>query len=231
MTLEQIFRWCQKKSYFSRDDEEIWEAISGAAHLIYKEVVLENSGFFIAFDTTSLVLAAGQEEYQLPAPVEQLVRLREQLPGETYWRVINPSGLNDAPTLGANFGYLLDAGTSDSRFVYNGPYLKQSDAQSGDDINSLRIEPIPQETHNCELVYTAKFIEITGPESPLVIEPEGHDALKNLAVVELLEANDDDNAQSFLERGNTHKMQYLKLVRARQVQRVRTVEPYISDMD
>lgn len=231
MTLQQIFDWCNKKSYFSRDDDEIWEAIDGAAHLLYKEVVLENKGYFIVFDTTSLVLVLNEEEYQLPAAVQQIVRLREQLPGETTWRVMYPSGLNDPATLGANYGFSLDTGTESSRFVYNGPYLKDSDAVANDGVNSIRVEPIPQETHNTELVYTADYPQITGPESVLIIDPEGHDVIKRLATAELLEANDDDNAQTFLMRGNNDKLQYLKLVRARQVQEGRTVEPYVWDLD
>lgn len=231
MTLEQIFDWCNRKSYFSRDASEIWAAINSAAHLLYKEVVLENSGYFIVFDTTSLVWAAGQEEYELPAQVEQIVRLREQLPGETCWRVVNPAGLNDPATVAANFGFQNDVSVDTSPHVYNGPYLKQSDAQAEDQIYSIRVEPIPEETHNTELVYTADFIEIEGPESPLIIDLEGHDALKNLATNELLIGNDDDNAANFLERGNYHKMQYLKLVRKRQIQQGPVIEPYIFDMD
>jgi len=231
MTLRQIFDWCQKKSYFSRDDDEIWQAINSAAHLLYKEVVLENSGYFIVFDTTSLVLALNQEEYPLPATVQQIVRLREQLPGEIAWRVINPAGLNDPATTGANFGFNNDVGCESSPFIYNGPYLKQSDAQAEDGIQNLRIEPIPQQTHNTELVYTADFIEIEGAESALVIDAEGHDALKYLAVAELLLANEDDNAENFAGVGNTHKTQYLKLVRKRQIQSGPTIEPYIFDMD
>jgi hypothetical protein len=231
MTLQQIFEWCQKKSYFSRDDEEIWQAINSAAHLLYKEVVLENSGYFIVFDTTDLVLAAGQEEYQLPATCEQIVRLREQLPGETAWRVVSPAGLNDPATTAASFGFDTDVGCETSRFIYNGPYLKQSDAQAEDQIYSIRIEPIPQETHNTELVYTADFVEIEGPESELVIDEEGHDALKYIATAELLLANDDDNAENFLATGEKHKTQYLKLVRKRQIQSGPTIEPFIFDMD
>jgi hypothetical protein len=231
VTLQQIFDWCQKKSYFSRDAEEIWQAINSAAHLLYKEVVLENKGYFIVFDTTDLVLAAGQEEYQLPATCQQIVRLREQYPGETSWRVVNPAELNDPATTAANFGFDSDVGCESSRFIYNGPYLKQSDAAAQDEIYSIRIEPIPQETHNTELVYTADFLEIVGQASVLVIDPEGHDALKYIAAAELLLANDDDNAQNFLSIGNMHKTQYLKLVRKRQIQQGPTIEPYLEDMD
>lgn len=238
MTLQQIFDWCQKKSYFSRDDDEIWAAINSAAHLLYKEVVLENRGYFIVFDTTNLAFSAAVEEYPLTQlvggaaiPVQQIVRLREQLPGETYWRVVNPAGLNDQVTTGAQWGFELESGTETSRFIYNGPYARESDLAAQNGVQTIRIEPIPQETHNTELVYTADFTEIEGPESVLVIDPEGHDALKYLAVQELLEANDDDNSANFLERGNMHKMQYLKLVRNRQIQMGRVQEPYLQDLD
>jgi hypothetical protein len=231
MTLAQIFDWCNKKSYYSRDDDEIWQAINSAAHLLYKEVVLENKGYFIVFDTTDLVFAAGTKEYQLPATCQQIVRLREQTPGETAWRVVSPAELNDPATTAAGFGFDTDVGAETSRFIYNGPYLKQSDAAANDEIYSIRIEPIPQETHNTELVFTADFIEIEGQNSTLVIDPEGHDALKYLATAELLLANDDDNAANFQSTGSYHKTQYLKLVRKRQIQQGPTIEPYIFDMD
>jgi hypothetical protein len=231
MTLQQIFDWCNRKSYFSRDATEIWQAINSAAHLLYKEVVLENSGYFIVFDTTSLTLVNAQEEYPLPATVQQIVRLREQLPGETTWRVMYPSGINDMATTAANYGFDTDVGAETSRFIYVGPYLKQSDAAAQDGVNSVRVEPIPTETHNTELVYTADFLEITSQASKLVIDPEGHDALKYLATAELLLANDDDNAANFMTTGDRHKLQYLKLVRKRQIQRGPVIEAYIEDMD
>jgi hypothetical protein len=233
MTLQQLFDWCNKKSYFSRDDDEIWQAISGAAHLIYKEAVLENRGYFITFDTSSLVTANGQEEYVLPATVEQIVRLRERLLSTDPWRVIFPADLNDPATTDSEFVAADDSSIDgeDSEFVYNGPYAKMSDAVAGTYVKAIRLEPIPVDVRMTELVYTAKFIEISGPESPLVIDPEGHDAVKFLATAELLAANDDDNSERFAEWGHTHKTQYLKLVRARQIQQGRTVEPYVFDMD
>lgn len=233
MTLAQIFDWCNKKSYFSRDDDEIWQAINSAAHLLYKEAVLENSGYFIAFDTTSLTLAANIEEYALPATVEQIVRLRERLLASDPWRVVLPANINDPAATDAQFvgGGDLSLDSELSQFVYIGPYAKQTDAAAQTYVKSLRIEPIPTDTRFTELVYTAKFVEIAGQESALVIDPEGHDALKNLAVVELLDANDDDNRGNFLERGNTHKIQYLKLVRRRQTQQGPQCEPYVDDLD
>lgn len=233
MTLTQIFDWCQKKSYFSRDDDEIWQAINSAAHLLYKEAVLENRGYFIVWDTTSLTIAANVEEYALPATVEQIVRLRERLNASDPYRVIVPADVNDSATTDSQFISADDSALDSelSQFVYNGPYAKQSDAAAGTYVKSIRLEPIPTDARFTELVYTAKFIEIAGTESPLVIDPEGHDALKYIAAAELLLTNDDDNAENFAAFGNTHKTQYLKLVRKRQIQQGPQIEPYISDMD
>lgn len=233
MTLKQMFDWCQKKSYFSRDDDEIWQAISGAAHLVYKEAVLENKGYFIVFDTSSLTIAPNTEEYALPGTVEQIVRLRERLLATDPWRLIMPADLNDPISTGTQFTAGSDASLDSeaSQFIYNGPYAKQADAVAGTYVKSIRLEPIPTDTRFTELVYTGKFVEIEGEESPLVIDPEGHDAVKYLATAELLVANDDDNAENFLGIGNMHKTQYLKLVRKRQTQQGPQCEPYISDLD
>lgn len=233
MTLQQIFDWCNKKSYFQRDDDEIWSAINSAAHQIYKEVVMENRGYFIVFDTSSLSIVANQEEYPLPATVEQIVRLRERLISTDPWRVILPADLNDLASTDSQFIGGDDApfDAEASIFVYNGPYAKQSDALAGTYLKAIRLEPIPTDNRFTELVYTAKFIEITGAESSLVIDPEGHDAMKFLAAAELLVTNDDDNWMNFTTIGNTHKTQYLKLVRNRQIQQVRQVEPYVLDLD
>jgi hypothetical protein len=57
MTLLQIFNLVSKRSFFSRDDDEVWAAISSASRTLFLEVQEENRGFFIVFDTTSLVAA------------------------------------------------------------------------------------------------------------------------------------------------------------------------------
>jgi hypothetical protein len=228
MTLDQIFNWCNKKSYYSRDDEDIWQAINGAARLLYNEAVIENKGFFIVFDTTSLVIAAGQQEYTLPATLEQIVRLRERLNATEPWRTIAPADMNAAETLAA---YFLTVDSALSPFIYNGPYQKLSDEEANNFVNTIRLEPAPTDTRATELVYTGKFVEISGNDSPLIIDPSGHTALCNLAVVELMDMNDDDAREKFLERGNYHKTQWLKLVRARQVQSGKQQEPYLYDLD
>lgn len=235
MTLAQLFDWCNKKSYFSRDDDEIWQALNTAALQIYTEVLNENSGYFIVWDTSSLALVAGTDAYDLPAAVEQMVRLRESLDGGVNdpWKVVSPSDLNSETFEQAQFFGVGDSNLdqASSEFTYYGPYSTQAHIADGTFIKTVKFAPMPQDNRKTELVYTAKFVEITGAESFCVIDPPGHNALKYLAVAELLASNDDDNADRFEGKGNTHKTQYLKLVRARQRTINRQVEPFINDMD
>lgn len=234
MNLAQLFSWCDQKSYFSRDDDEVWAAISTAALQLYTEVLIENQGYFNTWDTTSLTLAANTEEYALPPALENIIRLRERRNPTDPWAVILPADVNSPGIEDAQFTGTGDIATdsSVSQFQYIGPYEKQSDAVAGTYVKTIRIAPIPVDgPRSTELLFTAKFVTIEGQESPLVIDPAGHNALKYLATAELLAAQDDDNAERFETKGNTHKTQYLKLVRARQQQDVRHVTPFIEDMD
>ena len=234
MTLQQLFDWCNKKSYFSRDEDEIWGALSTAALQIYTEVLNENQGYFWVFDTTSLTLTANTEEYTLPQALENIVRLRERLFSTDPWAVIYPADVNSPGIEDAQFTGTGDIPTdsSVSQFEYVGPYQLESDTVAGTYVKKIRIAPIPVDGPRfTELLYTSKFVEIVGAESALLIDPPGHNALKYLAVAELLAAQDDDNSERFEAKGNIHKTQYLKLVRNRQQQDVRHVVPFIEDMD
>lgn len=233
MTLAQIYAWCNQKSYFSRDEEEVWGAINTAALQLYTEILNENRGYFWVWDTTSITLVANTEEYALPAAAETLVRMRERISATSDWLVVSPGDVNsDAVTLAQSAGLGNVFNDSVSEFVYIGPYELQADAAAGTYLKRIKIAPIPVDGPRfVELLYTAKHVEIVGQESQLIIDPPGHNALKYLAVAELFAAQDDDNCERFETKGNTHKTQYLKLVRNRQQQRGRTVEPYIEDLD
>lgn len=234
MTLAQIFDWCNKKSYFSRDEDEVWEAINTAALQLYTEILNENRGYFWVWDASSMTLQPAVEEYALPAAAENLVRMRERLSASDPWRIVSPADVNSETVTSAQFVSVLGSSVDSelSEFVYVGPYQAQADAAAGTFIKRVKIEPIPQDGPRfVELLYTAKHIEITGQESTLIIDPPGHNALKYLATAELLAAQDDENAERFEGYGSNHKTQYLKLVRSRQQQQGRTVEPYVSDLD
>jgi len=232
MTLQQLFNALDKKSYFSRDEDEIWLALNNACLQLYTEILAENSGFFIVWDTTSVSLIPNQEEYVLPQAVSQLVRVRERLLATDPWRLLSPSNLNDPEFVDAQFSSVLgpDQDGPVSDFEYYGPYLDMAGAQTQQQIEKIRIAPIPQDQRYVELVYTAKFLEIAGPGSTMIIPMEGHAVVLYLAMAELLGSNDDQNPY-FATGGGEKKTQFLKWVRLRQIQKGRSVEPYVQDLD
>jgi hypothetical protein len=230
MTLQQIFDFVQKKTYFSREDDEIWDAISEAASTLFLKVTSENSGFFLKWDTTSVSLQPNVDDYALPADLGQMIRMRERLLATDDWKVILPADINAPSFVHAQFASLFnDSGASS--FRYYGPLLLMDDAKTAAQVQHVKIAPIPQDTRFVELVYDAKFLEITGPESVLVIPSEGHGAVKFAATADLLAANDDDNAERYTGKAAENERWFLKWVRNRQFQQGRQVEPYVSDLD
>lgn len=229
MTLAQIFDFVNKKTYLSRDDDEIWDAISEAASTLFLKVTSENSGFFLKWDTTSMSLVVNQEDYALPADLGQMVRMRERQLATDQWALILPGDLNSSGVTHAQFAGMFTGPVSD--FKYSGPLLLMDDAKTAAQVQHVKIAPIPQEARFVELVYDAKFLEIAGPESVLVIPSEGHGAVKFDATASLLAANDDDNADRYTKMADENERWFLKWVRNRQFQQVRQVEPYVEDLD
>lgn len=235
MTLQQIFDSVNKKTYFSRDDDEIWAAISNASSTIFLQVISENSGFFITFDTSSVALVASQEEYAMPQQLGEMVRVRESTTGNPStdpWRVITPADINSQAYTDAQFGGVGDPlDTSESEFKYYGPYLTAADAATPAQLQRIRIEPPPTDPRFVELVYIAKFADITGQESPKVLPNEADGAVVWSSVEELLVTNDDDNHENASAQKDENLRWFMKWVRNRQFQQVRQVEPYLADMD
>lgn len=233
MTLDQMFDFVNKKTYFSRDDDEIWDAISEAASTLFLKVTSENSGFFLKWDTTFVTFTANQEEYPLPLDLGQMVRVRERISTTEPWKRVAHADINSEAFNQAQFSSLvgdpLDGG--DSQFMYYGPYLLEADAATVAQQQKFRIAPIPTDTRLVELVYDARFLEITGQESVLVIPTEGHGVVKWNAAAQLLATNDDDNAVNFKGQADENERWFLKWIRNRQFQNVRQVEPYIEDLD
>lgn len=236
MTLQQMFNLVSKRSFFSRDDDEVWAAISSASRTMFLEVQEENRGFFIVFDTTSLALLANQEEYALPQACSQIIRLRERLFATDQWAVMVPAEDLNAPDFVAaqfpDFAGTVDGSTS--QFEYYGPYLKNSDAQTANKVQSIRVEPVPQDVSRfTELAYIAKFVEINNANSYKLLPDESDDAVLFGATVICLAGNAGVEEQLESNTGlyTEAKRQFMKWVRSRQKQRVRQVETYINDLD
>jgi len=233
MTLAQIFDSVNKKTYFSRDDDEIWAAISNAASTIFLQVVSENSGFFITWDTSTVAFAPNQEEYTLPVQLGEMVRVRERLSATEDWKVIPFADINansfTQAQFASQFGISFDG--AQSEFQFYGPYLTATDAATGAQTQKMRIAPIPLDARQVELVYIAKFADITGTESPKVLPNEADGAVVWSAVEELLATNDDDNSERAGAQKEENLRWFLKWVRNRQFTQVRQVEPYVTDLD
>jgi hypothetical protein len=233
MKLQAIFTLCHKKSYFSREDEEVWAAINLVSQRIFQKILAENRGFFIVFDTTSLTLQLNVEEYALPATCSQLLRVRERLNSASPWRIINPADLNDPGFVDAQFASVLgpDQDGPVSEFEYYGPYLSMQDAQTDAQIERFRIEPPPQDPRQVELVFVARYVEINSAADPKTLPNEADGAVVAFAAASLLGDNDDSARANLLDEGERNEREFLKWVRNRQFQKVRTVEPYVEDLD
>jgi hypothetical protein len=234
MTIQQLFDLASRKSYYSRSDVEVWQALSSAAKWLYLEILRENRGFFIKFDATTVVLAVGQEEYTLPADLTQLLRVRERVNASTPWKVVLPSSLNDPDFTDSQFAAEWWPGSDGpvSEFEYYGPYLDAGAAAIATQIQKFKIEPPPVDARAVELAYIAKFVEITGVNSPKTIPAEGDDAVLEKAVATLLKDHGDfEGQQAAMQEAQIHKVTFLQWVRDRQRQQVRQVRPYIEDMD
>jgi hypothetical protein len=236
MDLNQMYTLARSKSYFSRSDAEIFAALNEGSRYVFQNILKENKGYFIKWDTTTVEIVPNVLEYQLPADLEQILRVRERTSASDNWRVIR----ND-PSL-TSYTQLLDSATSyigscydttESQFMFFGPYEPQSVASDADDDETynIRFSPNPIDTRTVELVYTAKFVEVTGTGSHLVIPDDGRGAVLDYAVAELLTLNGDDRAGQFYQNAERKLTMFLTLVRDRQLQDPPQVEPYLSDLD
>ncbi len=228
MFLEQLHDLAASKSYFSRPDTEVYAAINAASRFAYQAVLKEDQQYWRTIDTTSVTLVSNTQEYALPATVTQLLRVRERLNAQDRWSVIDPADLNsdegrdDSPGPSTSFGGI---------FNYQGPYLKQATAIDGNDDQTLSIfiTPIPQDTRQVELVYTAKYVEVFAVTDPYMIPIDLRDFVLDFAIAELLRGNNDDLADKYVGAAQTKIDMALTLIRDRQLQQPTTVTPYLAE--
>lgn len=231
MDLRTMFQLAHAKSYYSRSDQEVWAALNSGGRKLFLKLLAERRGFFIAWDTTSVALVAGTEEYQLPASCRQLIRVRERSSSSAPWRVVTPADINDPDFTDSQFNSVLGPNMDGpaSEFEYY-TYILNTDAQTGEQ-ERIRFEPPPYDSRTVELVYVAAWVEITNATSANVIPQEGHDAQLYHAVAQLLADNGDD-PEAAAASAQAYEIEFLKWARARQTQTAVThVQPYVDDMD
>lgn len=248
MTLRELYEKADRASYYSRQDADIYDALNHAGLKVYLRVVKEMKGFFLKWDETDLSLVAGTDCYELPADLEQIVNLGERPAGssESYHKVL-PADVNTVSFSWTNFN--LDWSSALSRYSYYGPYLpagpspitpppagppagSQPMQQKAQEIFWLKIAPMPVDSRQCRLCYTAKYVEIVNERSPLMLPSAGHEALMGYAIAELLRRNSDALSAEYEGRGEQDMTDFLAgYVRPRQIDEGPFVQPYIFDMD
>lgn len=234
MNLAQMYSLVRSKSYFSRSDTEIWAAINEGCHRFYQAVLKENRGYWIKTDTSTVALVPNVTEYILPADLEQILRVRERLSSAEQWRIVRSSSLTgDTMLSDAQNATQLSYDSPASQFSFYGPYETADTAENTSDPETynIRFSPNPVENRQVEVIYAVKFIEVVGTGSFLIIPQEGRGGIVDFAVGELMKANGDTRAEAFYETSNQKLTYFLTLIRDRQLQDQRTIEPYIGDLD
>ncbi|MCU1247091.1 MAG: hypothetical protein JWQ49_120 [Edaphobacter sp.] len=234
-SLKQMFDTCNAKSYYSRPEGEIYSALSEAGFFVYANILKELSDFFVKFDTATLVLTPGVQQYVLPPDCTQIVSIAERLPTSKRWRLMSPESITDAMTDAQdNCGWSAYEDYDRSRFSFAGPFLEAADtidaptgfSQAGFSVGgyrgkaaqtqSIMISPAPTENHLVELAYTAKWIPIVNAESFLMLPDELTYAMQSFAIAELLRTNGDSTSVDYDTKGERHMTAGLSWARSRQ---------------
>jgi hypothetical protein len=228
-TLAQMYATVNAKTSYSRKDE-IYSALSEGGWLVYSAVLKETAGFFIKFDTTTITLMPGQQEYTMPPDLTSLLNIAERLTTAERWRTIEPTSLRDAMDNTQNMtGWDLWCDYyADSMFRFYGPYLPAGAVNAA---QTMKITVTPQidQIRMCEIAYTAKWLPITNANSIVMLPDEGTYAMQNYAIAEINRANDNTLSREYEAKGDKHLSAFLTWVRQRQtVQRPR-ITAYLED--
>lgn len=229
--LAQMYAWVNGKTSYSRPDE-IYPALSEGGFLVFTAVLKEFSGFFLKFDTSTIVLTPGQSVYQLPPDCDTIVHLAERQTASETWRPMRPTTLGDAldraqqqvswwDLYGGWYGH-------GSQFGFYGPYLPASAVGSATTLQTqqINVEPAIDFVRMCEIAYTAKWIDIVNAQSFLMMPNEGTYAMQNYAAAEIHRGNNDTLSAEYEAKGQRHLTAFLTWVRDRQTTERPTVEEY-----
>ena len=229
--LAQMYALVNSKTSFTRPDE-IYPALSEGGFLVYSAVLKEFSGFFLKFDTTTVVLTPGTQLYTLPPDLGNLVNIAERQTASENWHVLNPTDLADALDTAQNQvgweawdDYYDDR---DSLFSFYGPFLPAQAAPGAPQTQQITIAPAIDTVRMCELAYTAKWLPITNQNSIVMLPEELTYAMQNYAIAEIHRGNDDTLSAEYEEKGHRHLTAGLTWVRNRQIVKRPTITPYLE---
>ncbi len=225
-----MYATVNSKSSYSRPSE-IYSALSEAGFYVYTQVLKENGGFFLKFDTSTIVLTPGQQVYTLPPDLTSLVNISERPTTMERWRVIDPTDIRDAmDNTQAVTGWedYCDDYNGDSLFRFYGPYLS-SVAATGVQTQQISITPAIDQVRMCEIAYTAKWLPIVNDHSLVMMPEEGTYAVQNYAIAEINRANNDSLSKEYEAKGDKALTAFLTWVRARQTVQRPQITAYLED--
>lgn len=236
-SLSKMFSLCNQKTSFAHTADEVISALNEAGEHVYQEVLKKNRGFFVKIDETDLVLTPGEpgqdQLYPLPDDCSEILHLAERpqsSPMES-WHPMSPTTLGRAlsdDSWGAFVNW--DSFGSGSRFKY-APFLAATDTASdftySPQAMQIAVTPTVDQNRACQLVYAAKWLELSDTNSKLMLPNEGTHAMYNEALAILTGDLDDSRQGSYMQRAKIHLDSFLQWVADRQLQRGMRVETYL----
>jgi hypothetical protein len=231
--LAQMYTLANSKSMYSRQPGEIYSALEESGFKVYAAVLKEYSGFFLKFDTTTIVLTPGVQQYACPPDLTMLVNLAERRTSTSKWRVMDPTTLEhslddarDHVSFG-DYGGSYGGYGNRSRYKFYGPYLPALTVGTSEtQIQQINIEPAIIETLQCEIAYTAKWLPVVNANSVVMLPNEGTYAMQSFAIAELTRSNNDTLSSEYEAKGEGQLTDFLTWVRGRQISKWPTIEPY-----
>lgn len=227
--LAQLYANVNADTYYSRPNQ-IYSALESAGFKVFSAILKEFSGFFLKFDTTTVVLTPGVNSYALPPDLGNLVHIAEKITASENWRRIDPETIGHAiDNMQQSVGWDWSP-YGESGFKFYGPFLPEiTPATLPTQTQQILISPAIDTVRMCELAYTAKWLPITGPNSLNTLPNEGTYAQQSFATAQLLRGNNDSLAADFEAEGRQQLADFLTWVRNRQIVKWPTITPYLED--
>lgn len=242
MNLQQLHDLAASRSYYSRPDNEVYQALSSAFKKIYLWTAREYKNYFLKTDSTTIQFAPNVQQCACPPDLAILIRIGEQplnSPPNTPFNWMRPADMTSDRFILKEFQSLvINQYSPASNFVFSGPFLDQASAikQKGAAVQGpkqLLFSPIPFDQRAVKVVYAAQFLEINGANDPVMMPMECHEAALDYAVAELVRSNGDAMAETYEAAGkDKFQSDYLPFYRQSQItQYPLTQEPYLDDLD
>lgn len=234
-TLANIHSRILRNTRYMVSDDDIMAALNEEGFLLYTRVLKEGEGFFAKTDESTVVLQPGTQVYALPADCTQIAHMAERIQPTDNWCRMEPESQNMSLEMQNSItnSYVIGVFGS-SRYSYYGPYLDDSqvnnaspEADNANQVMSVRVSPLIDQTRAVQVIYTAKWIDILDDSSTMTLPEEATNAIYSKAMANLTASMDDDRSTGFANMGEMQARGFLTWVRDRQIQTGPKVTAYL----